>query len=277
MSAGEIGFETDTNKFKIGANDTDWANLAYAGGSELGNALTNVNSITAESGQDLVLSTAGAVLVQGGSQVDAQIHSASSAAGYSASYTAGVDGGYSWNASSGGVGIMSFDTDTEIAALVGIGTSAPRVTFSGVTGANASYVNGQVFYLGAVGSDDGYNFDMFLDAGLTQLSDPTIPEAGGLDNNSGAMLYEYSPGQIAVFELASGSAKLSLDNSDFVTYNGFDLLLAPSGVPVLPSYSNVSLPGGNAGSVAFVTNGINKPAYYDGSDWRYFNDDTVVS
>jgi len=30
LSAGEIGFETDTNKFKIGNGSSNWNSLAYA-------------------------------------------------------------------------------------------------------------------------------------------------------------------------------------------------------------------------------------------------------
>jgi hypothetical protein len=33
LESGEIGFETDTGKFKIGDGATDWLELKYAGGS----------------------------------------------------------------------------------------------------------------------------------------------------------------------------------------------------------------------------------------------------
>jgi hypothetical protein len=33
LESGEIGFETDTGKFKIGDGATDWVELSYAGGS----------------------------------------------------------------------------------------------------------------------------------------------------------------------------------------------------------------------------------------------------
>ena len=39
LSAGEIGFETDTNKFKIGTGDTVWTDLNYANASSGGNVL----------------------------------------------------------------------------------------------------------------------------------------------------------------------------------------------------------------------------------------------
>lgn len=55
LSAGEIGVETDTLKFKIGDDSTAWTALAYAGGSEIGNALVNVNSVESETGANLRL------------------------------------------------------------------------------------------------------------------------------------------------------------------------------------------------------------------------------
>ena len=57
LAAGEIGFETDQNKFKIGTGTDDWATLAYGGGSggASGPDLTGINTITTEAGQNLVL------------------------------------------------------------------------------------------------------------------------------------------------------------------------------------------------------------------------------
>lgn len=55
---------------------------------------------------------------------------------------------------------------------------------------------------------------------------------------------------------------------------GFEL--AP---PTFPSYTVATLPTPAAGVVAFVTNGTrpNVPAYANGTSWRYFTDDVVVS
>lgn len=41
LAAGEIGFETDTNKFKIGTGSTAWNSLNYAGSD-----VTSTNTIT---------------------------------------------------------------------------------------------------------------------------------------------------------------------------------------------------------------------------------------
>jgi hypothetical protein len=38
LNSGEIGFETDTLKFKIGNGSTAWASLAYQGGTGGGSA-----------------------------------------------------------------------------------------------------------------------------------------------------------------------------------------------------------------------------------------------
>ncbi len=48
-------------------------------------------------------------------------------------------------------------------------------------------------------------------------------------------------------------------------------------VPVMPSYSNTSLPTAVAGGYIYVTNGNNKPAYSNGSNWFYFDDNTQVT
>lgn len=275
LANGEIGFEIDTNKFKIGANGTDWANLAYAGGSELGNALTDINSITAESGADLSLVTDGAVLVQGGGQIDAVNHSLSVADAYAGTYQTGEAG--NTLAFVDGNGLIRIDTNTEITALVGIGTSAPQVTFSGVTGANADQINGQVFYLGPIGADDGYNFELWLDAGLSQPTNVNL--LPGIDDNTGALLYDFTAGGYAEFKLNTNNHPvMTYNNTAFLAYvDGADLFLAPSGLPVMPMYSSVAgLPGGSAGSFIMVQE-TNKPAYYDGTNWRYFNDDTIVT
>lgn len=55
LASGEIGFITDENQFKIGTGSTDFANLAFAGGGDIGNALTDVNSITSETSTTLTL------------------------------------------------------------------------------------------------------------------------------------------------------------------------------------------------------------------------------
>jgi len=42
LSEGEVGFETDTGKFKIGDGTTVWSSLSYAGGSETLEGIDNV-------------------------------------------------------------------------------------------------------------------------------------------------------------------------------------------------------------------------------------------
>lgn len=81
LASGEIGFETDQNKFKIGTGSTDYANLAYAGGGDIGNAITDVNSITSETSTTLTLTGQNELLLNaaGGDmmvQVQGQNHTA---------------------------------------------------------------------------------------------------------------------------------------------------------------------------------------------------------
>jgi hypothetical protein len=44
LAAGEIGFETDTNKFKFGTGSTAWNSLPYAGGASGGGESTFSNT-----------------------------------------------------------------------------------------------------------------------------------------------------------------------------------------------------------------------------------------
>jgi hypothetical protein len=44
LAAGEIGFETDTNKFKFGTGSTAWTSLPYAAGEGGGGESTFSNT-----------------------------------------------------------------------------------------------------------------------------------------------------------------------------------------------------------------------------------------
>jgi len=61
LAAGEMGFETDTLKFKIGNGSNTWANLAYSGsafnGGTITNALTISNSLTLTTGGSVSANT----------------------------------------------------------------------------------------------------------------------------------------------------------------------------------------------------------------------------
>lgn len=72
LAAGEIGFETDQNKFKIGTGAVAYNSLSYAGGSELGNTLSNVNTITSETGSNMTFTADGGTMTLG---VDNATHS----------------------------------------------------------------------------------------------------------------------------------------------------------------------------------------------------------
>ncbi len=60
LSAGEFGWESDTNRFKIGTGSAAWASLAYADTLKtLGDILVNGSTISAPSNGDLTLTTSG--------------------------------------------------------------------------------------------------------------------------------------------------------------------------------------------------------------------------
>ena len=72
LALGEPGVETDTQKVKYGDGSTDWANLSYAaGGAEIGNALSNVNSISTETGSNFSITADGGIMTLG---VDGATH-----------------------------------------------------------------------------------------------------------------------------------------------------------------------------------------------------------
>jgi hypothetical protein len=50
LAAGEIGFETDTQKFKIGTGSTAWTSLAYQGSTFNGGTITNALVVSNTSG-----------------------------------------------------------------------------------------------------------------------------------------------------------------------------------------------------------------------------------
>ena len=60
LAAGEFGWESDTNRFKIGDGSAAWASLAYADTLKtLGDILVNGSTISAPSNGDLTLTTSG--------------------------------------------------------------------------------------------------------------------------------------------------------------------------------------------------------------------------
>jgi len=60
LAAGEFGWESDTNRFKIGDGSAAWASLAYADTLKtLGDILVNGSTISATSNGDLTLTTSG--------------------------------------------------------------------------------------------------------------------------------------------------------------------------------------------------------------------------
>ena len=68
----------------------------------------------------------------------------------------------------------------------------------------------------------------------------------------------------------------SLGASANLTFNVATQILHVSGITQTGSYSNIALPDSVAGGIIYVTNGNNKPAYGDGTNWYYFDNIQVT-
>lgn len=309
LSAGEAGVETDTLQFKIGDGATAWGALPYQG-STYGDS--DVASLLSDFGANVISTNANIVttgkfitndqIIGGfanfGGSVQANEFFGSISGGFSGQFNGPVTAGgnvtglahivresgefyansstdsYNWNTGPNNELFYDKQGGDPIASLDGIGTSAPRVTFSGVTGANANQVNFQVFYLKPGEFDDGFNFQLFLDDELTVPADGTL--AFGLDNDSGELLYDFTTfDNNFTTRIGAGFSTQSYNGVDTQRTNG--AVIEIFAVPVLPSHSNTALPTAVTGGMIFVTNGNNKPAYSDGSGWFYVHDNSAVT
>ena len=68
----------------------------------------------------------------------------------------------------------------------------------------------------------------------------------------------------------------SLGASANLTFDTATQVLHVSGITQTGSYSNVALPDSVAGGIIYITNGNNKPAYGDGTNWYYFDNIQVT-
>jgi hypothetical protein len=109
LAAGEIGFETDTGKFKIGTGALAWGSLSYA---------TTINGIplsTVTTKGDLIAATASATVSRVGVGTDGQVLTADSAS------AAGVK----WGAAG-----LAVTSNLKIPTGTTTGTTSPAVTFT---------------------------------------------------------------------------------------------------------------------------------------------------
>ena len=75
-------------------------------------------------------------------------------------------------------------------------------------------------------------------------------------------------------EHTGGNLQISQDGTGVIEVNGSHSVF--TNIPVMPSHSNTALPTSVAGGIIYVTNGNNKPAYGDGTNWYYYDNTQVT-
>jgi hypothetical protein len=68
----------------------------------------------------------------------------------------------------------------------------------------------------------------------------------------------------------------TLGASANLTFDTATQILHVSGITQTGSYSNTALPTSVAGGIIYITNGNDKPAYGDGTNWYYFDNTQVT-
>jgi hypothetical protein len=168
--------------------------------------------------------------------------------------------------------------------LIQVSPSVPEgagnaYTFSGITDSDWSFLNGNTY------SFSSY-FGMASIREIRQIGGGAVAQ-GGASKGGVTGQYEYVDTVASgvtdktwALTLAEQSENLTLtaNTTTQITFTDTETQFATTAIPVLPSYSNVSLPGaGTAGGMIFVTPGRSAPAYSDGSAWKYVSDDATVT
>lgn len=83
-------------------------------------------------------------------------------------------------------------------------------------------------------------------------------------------------GQIGQIQFNNGSDDV-LGASQNLTFDTETKVLYANGIMRTGQYANNALPNSVLGGIIFITNGINKPAYGDGTGWYYFDSNEQVS
>jgi len=141
-----------------------------------------------------------------------------------------------------------------------------------------------------------HEYHTFLNAGFADKTNRTgtlieLQPKSGTTTGSGGLGYD-SVGNVTLrlsthesnsdvkgfwdleFDQSSQGLHLSKDGTEKVKFTADQTVY--SSIPVVPSYSNTALPTSVAGGQIFVTNGNNKPAYGDGTNWYYYDDTQVT-
>ena len=93
-----------------------------------------------------------------------------------------------------------------------------------------------------------------------------------IDVNSDSLRVGGSNNQV---QFNNGSDE-TLGASANLTFDTVTQILHVSGITKTGSYSNTALPTSVAGGIIYITNGNNKPAYGDGTNWYYFDNTQVT-
>jgi len=93
-----------------------------------------------------------------------------------------------------------------------------------------------------------------------------------IDVNSDSLRVGGSNNQV---QFNNGSDE-KLGSSANLTFDTQTQILHVTGITQTGSYSNIALPDSVPGGLIYITNGNNKPAYGDGTNWYYFDNTQVT-
>ena len=83
-------------------------------------------------------------------------------------------------------------------------------------------------------------------------------------------------GSINQIQFNNGSDDVLGASAD-LTFDTSTKILSANGIMQTGRFANTALPDSVIGGIIFITNGINKPAYGDGTNWYYFDTNEQVS
>jgi hypothetical protein len=197
LAAGEVGFETDTGKFKIGTGSSTWTALTYS---------TTINGVllsTVTTKGDLIAATGNAAVTRVGVGSDGQVLTADTAS----------SGGVKWTTLSGYTTVQVFNSSTTWTVPAGITRCAyyavggggggytgairfTNVTGDGGDGGTGGQIVGDTFYtvtpgasitvtVGGGGAGAAANTSASVASGINPGSNGTVSSFDGNEANPG--------------------------------------------------------------------------------------------
>jgi hypothetical protein len=141
-----------------------------------------------------------------------------------------------------------------------------------------------------------HEYHTFLDAGFADKTNRTgtlieLQPKSGTTTGSGGLGYD-SVGNVTLkmtthesnsvvkgfweleFNQSGQELRLKKDGTEEVKFTADQTVF--TNIPVVPSYTNTTLPASVAGGQIFISN-FGKPAYGDGANWYYYADDSQVT